>query len=71
MPGQLKFNQATGRIELGDYEFHAGDPLKVLIVNGQGRPEWMQTRMEYDHGSKEWYLAGIPDIEVRGLFAEI
>jgi hypothetical protein len=71
MIGQLKLNEDTGRIELDGNGLHAGDPLRVLIINQAGVPEWASTRIEYDHSSKTWLLIGLFGYQVNGLFAEI
>lgn len=71
MIGQLKYNEDTERIELDGNGLHAGDPLTVLIVNQAGKPEWMDTRIEFDHGSKTWLLIGLWGYQVNGLFAKI
>jgi len=68
---QLHYNDGSGRIELGDHEFHCGETLSVLIDSNQGKPEWVKTRIEYSHGRKEWYLVGLPGVNVAGLIAKI
>jgi len=70
MNNQLKYNSETGRIELNGQEFHCGETLVVLIVSDQGNPEWIKTRMEYNHSHAEWYLVGLPGVKVDGLFAK-
>ena len=71
MIGQLKYNEDTGRIELDDYEFHAGDTLTVLVVNTDGKAVWVQTSIEYSHKHREWYLADLPMFQVSGLFGKL
>ena len=63
---QLTYNADTDRIELDGYGLHCGDGLEVLVIKN-GQPEWVRTRIEY---GDEWYLIGLPGIQVNGLFAK-
>ena len=67
---QLKYNEDSRRIELGDTEFHAGDRLKVLVIQ-DGKPVWVVTSIEYSHQHKEWYLVGFRSLSLPGLFATL
>ena len=66
---QLIYNADTGRIECDGYGLHCGNGLSVLIVDNEGQPKWVDTRIECDNG--RWYLVGWKDYEVAGLFAKM
>ena len=68
---QLTYNPVTGRVALNGHELHAGEGLTVLALNvSDDTPEWVQTRIEYSQKRKEWYLVGLPGVQLVGLFAK-
>lgn len=68
MEGQLKYNLKTDRYELHRQELHCGTVLEVLIVDSvSGKPGWVGTRLEYNDVG--WYLIGLRDCQINGLFA--
>lgn len=71
MIGQLKYNKETRRLELDGDELHSGEPLTVLVINQDDKPEWVDTRLEYSHEHADWYLVGLPEYQASGLFAKI
>ena len=71
MIAQLKYNKETRRLSLNGDDLHSGEPLTVLVVSQDGIQTWVDTRLEYSHESKDWYLVDLPVFQVNGLFARI
>lgn len=65
---RLIYNEEIDRYVLGDYDFHCGDTLEVLIND-----TWVKTRFEMDHKNGEgiWYLVGLKGIKINNLIARI
>lgn len=67
---QLRYDPESERITFDGYGLHCGDGLEVLVCNGLNgnKPEWVETRIEYN---KDWYLVGLAGYQVSGLFARM
>lgn len=65
---RLFYDEEIERYVLGNYDFHCGDTLEVLIND-----TWVKTRFEMDHkgGEATWYLVGLKGIEIENLKARI
>ena len=64
---QLVQNPDTNRLEFDGDGLHCGMCLEVLVVRN-GKPCWEETRLEY---GQDWFLVGLPGIQVNGLFARM
>ncbi|MFI3327389.1 MAG: DUF5348 domain-containing protein [Clostridia bacterium] len=70
--GQLNYQKAENRYYIDDYSLSSGECLEVLICNGLiGKTEWIKTRIEYSHETKEYYLVDLFGYSMQGLFARI
>lgn len=67
---QLTYDPESDRMTFDGRGLHCGECLEVLVCNGLdgGKPEWIETRIEYD---KDWYLVGLLGYQVSGLFARM
>lgn len=72
MIAQLLMNDYTGRIEHNGNGLHAGDQIKVLVIDYDTElPVWIQTTIDHNHITGDWYLEACPVYQVDGLFAEV
>lgn len=70
--GQLNYQKSENRYFIDDYYLSCGECLEVLIYNGlSGKTEWIKTRIEYSHDTKEYYLVDIFGYSLQGLFAKM
>ena len=68
---QLIYNDQSNRIWFDDEALHCGSIFEVLIFNQTaGQAEWIPTRLELD-GNDQWYLTGLRQYQVSGLFARM
>lgn len=66
---QLKHDPETNNIYSGEDALCCGYPVEVLIVQLDGTPVWKQSRLEIDENG--WYLVGLRDYQINGLFARL
>lgn len=68
MIGQIFIND-NGRFQVDRRELTSGDALTVLIVDGDGKPKWIDTTVEHNEGG--YYLTGLRCYSFTGLFAAV